>query len=99
MRISVRVIPRSSKNSMAWEQGTLKVHVTAPPVEGAANEALIAFLAQRLNLPKRDIRIIHGLSGRQKIVEIAGITASDVARWEWELPTSDDKHSGNTYND
>lgn len=81
MRITVRVIPRSSKNSMAWEQGTLKVHVTAPPVEGAANEALIAFLAQRLNLPKRDIRIIHGLSGRQKIVEIAGITASDVAHW------------------
>jgi uncharacterized protein (TIGR00251 family) len=99
MRITVRVIPRSSKNTMVWEQGTLKVHVTAPPVEGAANEALIAFLAQRLNLPKRDIRIIHGLSGRQKIVEIAGITASDVARWEWDLATSDDKHSGNTYND
>ncbi len=75
----------------------LKVHVTAPPVGGAANEALIAFLAQRLNLPKRDIRIIHGLSGRQKIVEIAGITASDVARWN--SPTSDDKHSGNTHND
>jgi uncharacterized protein (TIGR00251 family) len=81
MRITVRVIPRSSKNSMAWEQSTLKVHVTAPAVEGAANEALIAFLAQRLNLPKRDIRIIHGLSSRQKIVEIAGITVSDVARW------------------
>ncbi len=82
MRITVRVIPRSCKNSMAWEQDTLKVHVTAPPVEGAANEALIAFLAQRLDLPKRNIRIIHGLSGHKKIVEIVGMTASDVARWQ-----------------
>lgn len=82
MRITVRVIPRSSKNSMVWEQDTLKVHITAPPVAGAANEALIAFLAQRLNLPKRDIQIIHGLSGRQKIVEIAGLTASDIERWQ-----------------
>ncbi len=82
MRLTVRVIPRSSKNSLAWEQDTLKVHVTAPPVEGAANEALIAFLAQRLNVPKRDIQIVSGLSGRQKIVEIAGITASDIERWQ-----------------
>ena len=82
MRITVRVIPRSSKNSMVWERDTLKVHITASPVAGAANEALIAFLAQRLNRQKRDIQIIHGLSGRQKIVEIAGITASDIARWQ-----------------
>lgn len=81
MRITVRVIPRSRKNSLVWEQDALKVHITAPPVEGAANEALIAFLAQRLNVPKRNIQIIHGLSGRQKIVEIMGITASDVERW------------------
>jgi len=81
MRITVRVIPRSRKNSLLWEQDALKVHITAPPVEGAANEALIAFLAQRLNVPERNIQIIHGLSGRQKIVEIMGITASDVERW------------------
>ncbi|HVB25324.1 MAG TPA: DUF167 domain-containing protein [Ktedonobacteraceae bacterium] len=82
MRLTVRVIPRSSKNSLSWEQGILKVHVTAPPVDGAANEALIAFLAQRLNVPKRDIQIVSGLSGRQKIVEIVGITATDVERWQ-----------------
>ena len=82
MRLTVRVIPRSSKNSLSWERGILKVHVTAPPVDGAANEALIAFLAQRLNVPKRDIQIVSGLSGRQKIVEIVGITASDIERWQ-----------------
>jgi hypothetical protein len=80
MRLTVRITPRSSKNSLAWEQDVLKVHVTAPPVEGAANEALIAFLAQRLNVPKRNIQIVSGLSGRQKILEIAGITAADVER-------------------
>ncbi len=81
MRLTVRVIPRSSKNSLAWEQDTLKVHLTAPPVDGAANEALIAFLAQRLTVSKRNIQIVAGLSGRQKIVEITGITLSDVERW------------------
>jgi uncharacterized protein len=81
VRITVRVTPRSSKNSLAWEQNTLKVHLTAPPVDGAANEALIAFLAQCLNVPKRYIQIVSGLSGRQKIVEIASITEVDIDRW------------------
>ena len=81
VRVTVRVIPRSSKNSLVWEQDTLKVRLTAPAVEGAANEALIALLAQCLNVPKRNIQIVSGLSGRQKIVEIAGITEADVERW------------------
>ncbi len=82
VRVTVRVIPRSSKNSLVWEQDTLKVRLTAPPVEGAANEALIALLAQCLNMPKRNIQIVSGLSGRQKIVEFAGITEADLERWQ-----------------
>ena len=78
MRMSVRVIPRSSKNSITWEEGVLKVRLTAPPVDGAANEALIALLAQRLGLPKRDIRIVQGATGRQKTIEIIGMTAEAV---------------------
>lgn len=74
MRMSVRVIPRSSKNSITWEEGMLKVRLTAPPVDGAANEALIALLAHRLGLPKRDIRIVQGATGRQKTIEIMGMT-------------------------
>ena len=81
VRITVRVIPRSSKNSLAWEGDTLKIHLTAPPVEGAANEALIALLAQCLNVSKRNIQIASGLAGRQKIVEIAGIIEADIERW------------------
>jgi len=74
MRIHVRVIPRSSKNSIEWEERGLKVHLTAPPVNGAANTALIALLAQCLAVPKRDIQIVHGTTGRSKIVEISGIS-------------------------
>ena len=78
MRINVRVIPRSSKNSIIWEEGALKVRLTAPPVNGAANEALIALLAQRLGLPKRDIHIVQGATGRHKTVEITGMAAEAV---------------------
>jgi len=70
MRISVRVIPRSSKNSVEWEDGALRAHLTAPPVDGAANEALLTLLAQRLGLPKRDVHLVHGTAGRYKTVEI-----------------------------
>ncbi|HYB02597.1 MAG TPA: DUF167 domain-containing protein [Ktedonobacteraceae bacterium] len=80
MRIHVRVIPRSSKNVVEWENGGLKVHLTAPPVDGAANNALIALLAQCLEVHKRDIQIVHGTSGRSKIVEITGISAEEIEK-------------------
>ncbi len=78
MRLNVRVIPRSSKNALEWQQGTLKARLTAPPVDGAANEALIAVLAERLGLPKRDVSIVHGASSRLKTVEIVGMTPEAV---------------------
>ena len=74
MRINIRVIPRSSKNSIVWVEDVLKVCLTAPPVDGTANEALIALLAKRLGLPKRDLQIVHGAQGRYKTVEIKGMT-------------------------
>jgi len=80
MLIAVRVIPRSSKNSIAWEQGSLKVRLTAPPVDGLANEALVALLAERLALPKRSIAIVRGATNRQKTVEITGITLAEVEK-------------------
>jgi len=80
VRIHVRVIPRSSKNVVEWENGGLKVHLTAPPVDGAANNALIALLAQCLEVHKRDIQIVHGTSGRSKIVEITGISAEEIEK-------------------
>ena len=78
MRLNVHVIPRSSKNALEWQQGTLKARLTAPPVDGAANEALIALLAERLSLPKRNVMIVHGAASRQKTVEIVGMTQEAV---------------------
>ena len=80
MRINVRVIPRSSKNLIEWEEGGLKVRLTAPPIDWAANDALIALLAQCLGLHKRDIQIVHGTTGRHKIVEITGMTAEAIEK-------------------
>ena len=78
MRLTVRVIPRSRCNAIVLEQGVLKVRLRAPPVDGAANDALITLLAQRLGLPKRAISIAHGAAGRQKVVEIADMTETEV---------------------
>ena len=80
MLIAVRVIPRSSKNVLAWEQGTLKARLTAPPVDGAANAALLNLLAERLSVPRRSISIVRGETSRQKTVEIADLTPAEVER-------------------
>ena len=82
MLISVRVIPRSRKNSVEWdgegEGGRLKVRLTAPPVDGAANDALVALLAERLGVPKRQVVIVRGATSRLKVVEVAGLNPGDL---------------------
>jgi len=78
MRISVRVIPRSNRNSIEWSSGGLRVRLTAPPVDGAANDALVSLLAERLGIAKRDISVVHGATSRQKIVELSGMTPEQV---------------------
>lgn len=71
VRFSVRLQPRASKNEIAGVQGvSLKVRVTAPPVDGLANEALIDSLSTALTIPRRNVCIISGLSSRTKIVEV-----------------------------
>jgi uncharacterized protein len=80
VRIAVRVVPRSSRNAINREGTGLKVHVTAPPVDGAANEALIALLAEHLKLPRRALHIVQGATSRQKMVEIEGLTSEEVAQ-------------------
>lgn len=87
MRITIRVIPRSAKNTLEWEegnerneeqQGQLKARLTAPPVDGAANEALVTLLADRLRVPKRTIQIVRGATSRLKTVEIYNLTAEEL---------------------
>ena len=76
---SVKVVPRASRNEIAGIQGDmLRVRLTAPPVEGAANRALVKFLAEVLKVPERDIEIVAGHTGRQKVVRVAGLTAHEL---------------------
>ena len=77
--LDIRVIPRASKTELAGERdGALLVRLAAPPVEGAANAALIEFLASALDLPRRSIRIVSGERSRRKRVAIAGMTTEQV---------------------
>lgn len=81
VRLEVKVQPRSSRNQVIGEQEqALKVKLTAPPVEGEANAALVEFLAGYLKLPRKDIKIIKGETSRHKIVEIMGIGADEIRR-------------------
>jgi uncharacterized protein (TIGR00251 family) len=77
----VRVIPRASKNEIESVTGNaLKVRLTAPPVEGAANKALIELLAERLKIRKSQIEIIAGQTSRNKMICIVGLRPSEVER-------------------
>jgi uncharacterized protein (TIGR00251 family) len=77
---SVRVTPRASRDAIEGEhQGALKVRLTAPPVDDRANEALRRLLAERLNVPISAVRIVSGEKSRNKKVEVAGATRSQLA--------------------
>jgi uncharacterized protein (TIGR00251 family) len=81
VRLSVRVQPRASGNSLAGIHGdALKVRLTAPPVDGAANAALVEFLSTTFGIPVRAITIVAGSSSRSKIVELDGITEDRVRK-------------------
>ena len=60
--------------------GSLKVRLTAPPVDGAANEALVRFLAETFSVGRSSVEIVSGQTGRQKVVQISGISSGDVER-------------------
>ena len=76
---SVRIQPRASKNEvLRMEDGGLKIRLTAPPVDGGANEALVKFLADRLGVAKSRVEIVSGHTSREKIVKISGISQEQV---------------------
>lgn len=81
VRIAIHVQPRASRSEVAGAHGdALKIRLSAPPVDGAANEALVELLSERFAVPSRAVRILSGAQSRAKIVEIDGLTADDVRR-------------------
>jgi uncharacterized protein (TIGR00251 family) len=75
--LAVRVTPRASRNEIVeiLSDGTVKVHVTAPPVEGKANEVLVEFLAEVLDVPVSRIDVVAGASGRDKLISVVDMDA------------------------
>lgn len=72
--IKIKVQPKASKNEIKGLQGNaLKVRLTAPPVDGAANQACIDFFAKICNVPKLRVEIVNGFTGRNKTVFIKGM--------------------------
>ncbi|HEY6073131.1 MAG TPA: DUF167 domain-containing protein [Anaerolineales bacterium] len=80
--IAVRVTPRASQNKIMELQsdGTVKVHITAAPVDDAANKELIKFMSEVLGVPKNRLDIVAGASGRDKIIAILDMDAETVQR-------------------
>jgi hypothetical protein len=77
LTLRVRVQPRASKNALSGErEGALVVRLTAPPVEGAANEALSRFLGKTLGVAPSAVRVVSGATGRNKVVSVAGLDAA-----------------------
>jgi uncharacterized protein (TIGR00251 family) len=78
---AVKVHPRAKKNAITGEVGdALKLALTAPPVDGKANEACIDFFAKLLKVPRSSVTIAAGQSGRNKVIRVTGITAAELRR-------------------
>lgn len=80
VRMSFYVQPRAARTEIVgYHGGDLKIRLAAPPLENAANLELIAFIARQLRLPKRNIRLTAGRTGRRKSVAIEGASAAAMA--------------------
>jgi uncharacterized protein YggU (UPF0235/DUF167 family) len=79
--LDIRVIPRAPRTRVDGERGgAILIRLAAPPVDGAANDALIAFVADALDLPRRNITLLAGVKSRNKRVAVEGITLEDARR-------------------
>jgi uncharacterized protein (TIGR00251 family) len=78
---AVRVHPRAKKNGITGELGdALKVSLTAPPIDGKANQACIEFFAKLLEVPRSSVTIASGQTSRQKLIRVIGLSAEEVRK-------------------
>jgi uncharacterized protein len=78
---AIKVHPRAKKNAITGEFGdALKLALTAPPVDGRANETCIEFFANLLKVPRSSVTIASGETSRNKVVRVAGLSAEEVRR-------------------
>ena len=83
VHVRVRVQPRASRDAVTiGADGRIRIALTAPPVEGEANDALCAFIAKRVGAPKRAVSVVSGMRCREKVLRVEGI---DVKTFEVKL--------------
>ena len=79
--VRLRVQPKSSRDAICIEpDGRIRVAVTAPPADGAANKALIALIAGRMEIPRKAVTLVRGERSREKTLSLAGISAAAVRK-------------------
>ena len=79
--LRVKLVPRSARNRVVGvENGELKIKIIAPPVEGAANEALLRFISDLLGAAKTDLTVERGKASRHKVVKLRGMNIPEVTR-------------------
>ena len=79
--LELLVVPRASRTrAMGEHDGRLKVQLAAPPVDGEANAALVAWLADALGVKRSAVEIVRGEAGRRKTVQVSGVTAAEAER-------------------
>jgi len=77
--VALRVQPRASRTELGGALGAeLKLRVAAPPVDDAANEEVLRFLARQMGCPRRQLRLLHGRTSRHKQIAVAGLTLDQV---------------------
>jgi uncharacterized protein len=78
-RIRVHLTPRARREAIdGWRDGILRVRVTAPPIEGRANEALVRLIAAALKIAPSRVRVVAGASARTKLVEVEGCSTTEL---------------------
>ena len=80
-RFAIRVHPRAKRTAITGRLGeAYKLDLKAPPVDGRANEECIRFFAELAGVPRSSVRIVQGVAGRMKVVEIAGVEMCEIER-------------------
>lgn len=82
MILRVRVQPRAKRNALAGRmEQEWKLHLTAPPIDGRANQACIEFFARGLGIPQSRVRLISGEKSRHKVIELDGVSEAEFLRF------------------
>jgi uncharacterized protein len=82
VRITLHIQPRASVTELAGRHGdAIKLRIKSPPVDGAANQELLRFLAGALSVPLAQVELVSGHTGRRKTVRVAGLSVDHVERW------------------